>query len=74
MRLTRPTVRPSDRYAEGREFEWVEKPHDERGFRRRPKFPRSGGPLGDQETGVTDAPLGSSNEKTLRFAGLLRSG
>src|SRR3954451_981873 len=39
-----------------------------------PKFARSGGPLGDQRTGFTDAPLGSRDEKTLRFAGLLQSG
>jgi hypothetical protein len=63
----------SDRYAEGREFERVEKPHHDSCFRRRPNFARSGGPLGDQETGVTDAPLGSRNEETLRFAGLLQA-
>jgi hypothetical protein len=32
-----------------------------------------GGPLGDQQTGLTDAPLGSRNEETARFAGLLQA-
>jgi hypothetical protein len=42
-------------------------------FRGPAKFEGSGGPLGDQQTGLTDAPLGLRNEKTLRFAGLLQA-